>query len=48
MFGLGLATKIFIPTEGIDMRKGFEGLHGFLPLQKACFAFVADRRASCA
>ena len=30
MFGLGLATKIFIAIEGIDMRKGFEGLHGLV------------------
>ena len=30
MFGLGLATKIFIATESIDMRKGFEGLHGLV------------------
>jgi transposase len=28
MFGLGLATKIYIATEAIDMRKGFEGLYG--------------------
>ena len=30
MFGLGLATKIYIATEAIDMRKGFEGLHGLV------------------
>ena len=30
MFGLGLATKIFIALEAIDMRKGFEGLHGLV------------------
>lgn len=30
MFGLGLATKIFVATEAIDMRKGFEGLHGLV------------------
>jgi transposase len=28
MFGLGLATKIYIATEAIDMRKGFDGLYG--------------------
>jgi transposase len=28
MFGLGPATKIYIAVEAIDMRKGFEGLHG--------------------
>jgi transposase len=30
LFGLGLATKIYIAVEGIDMRKGFEGLHGLV------------------
>ena len=30
MFGLGLATKIYIAVEAIDMRKGFEGLHGLV------------------
>jgi transposase len=30
MFGLGLATKIYIAVEGIDMRKGFEGLYGLV------------------
>ena len=30
LFGLGLATKIFIAVEAIDMRKGFEGLHGLV------------------
>ena len=30
MFGLGPATKIYIAVEGIDMRKGFEGLHGLV------------------
>ena len=30
MFGLGLATKIYIGVEAIDMRKGFEGLHGLV------------------
>ena len=28
MFGLGLATKIYIAVEAVDMRKGFEGLYG--------------------
>lgn len=28
MFGLGLATKIFVAIEAVDMRKGFEGLYG--------------------
>ena len=30
LFGLGLATKIYIAVEAIDMRKGFEGLHGLV------------------
>jgi transposase len=30
MFGLGLATKIYIAIEAVDMRKGFEGLHGLV------------------
>jgi transposase len=30
VFGLGLATKIYIALEAIDMRKGFEGLHGLV------------------
>jgi hypothetical protein len=25
VFGLGLATKIYIAVEAVDMRKGFEG-----------------------
>src|SRR5438034_443073 len=47
MFGLGLATKIFIATEAIDMRKGFEGLHGLVrdhlrqdPLSGQLFLFT--------
>jgi transposase len=30
MFGLGLTTRIYIVVEGVDMRKGFEGLHGLV------------------
>jgi transposase len=30
LFGLGLATKIYIAMEAVDMRKGFEGLHGLV------------------
>ena len=30
MFGLGLATKIFVVIEAVDMRKGFEGLYGLV------------------
>jgi transposase len=28
MFGLSLATRIYIGVEAIDMRKGFDGLYG--------------------
>ena len=30
MFGLGLATKIYVAIEAVDMRKGFDGLYGLL------------------
>src|SRR5579872_6706197 len=30
MFGLGAATKIYIAIGAVDMRKGFEGLHGLV------------------
>lgn len=30
IFGLGPATNIFIALEPVDMRKGFEGLHGLV------------------
>lgn len=30
MFGWGLATKIFVAVEAVDMRKGFEGLYGLV------------------
>jgi transposase len=30
MFGWGPATKIYIAVEGVDMRKGFEGLYGLV------------------
>lgn len=30
MFGLSLATKIFIGVEAVDMRKGFDGLFGLV------------------
>ena len=28
LFGVGLATKIYLAIEAVDMRKGFEGLYG--------------------
>ena len=30
MFGLGLATKIYLGVEPIDMRQGFDGLYGLV------------------
>ena len=36
MFGLGPATKIYIAMEAIDMRKGFEGLHGLVRDRLGC------------
>jgi transposase len=28
LFGLGLATKIYVAVEAVDMHKGFDGLYG--------------------
>lgn len=33
MFGLGPATKIYVGLEAVDMRKGFDGLHGLVQSQ---------------
>jgi transposase len=51
MFGLGLATKIYIATEAIDMRKGYEGLYGLVrdqlgedPLSGHLFLFTNRTR----
>ena len=30
LWGLSAATKIYIAVEAVDMRKGFEGLHGLV------------------
>jgi transposase len=30
VFGLGLATKIYVAVEAVDMRKGFDGLYGLV------------------
>jgi transposase len=30
VFGLGLATKIYVAAEAVDMRKGFDGLYGLV------------------
>ena len=51
MFGLGLATKIYIALEAIDMRKGFDGLYGLVrdqlgkdPLSGHLFLFTNKPR----
>jgi transposase len=51
MFGLGPATKIFIAVESVDMRKGFECLHGLVrdhlghdPLSGHLFLFTNRTR----
>ncbi len=50
-FGLTTATKIYIAVEAIDMRKGFEGLHGLVrdqlgqdPLSGHLFLFTNKTR----
>lgn len=30
LFGLGPATKIYLGVDGVDMRKGFDGLYGLV------------------
>ena len=52
MFGLGLATKIYIAVEGVDMRKGFDGLYGLVrdrlgqdPLSGHLFLFTNRTRS---
>ena len=51
MFGLGLATRIYIALEAVDMRKGFAGLHGLVrdqlgqdPLSGHLFLFTNRTR----
>ena len=52
MFGLGLATKIYLAVEAVDMRKGFEGLVrswcaislGSDPLERASVSVHQSRR----
>jgi transposase len=36
MFGLGPATKIYLASEPVDMRKGFEGLFGLVRDRLGC------------
>jgi transposase len=51
VFGLGLATKIYVAVEAVDMRKGFEGLYGLVrdqlgadPLSGHVFLFTNKSR----
>ena len=51
MFGLGLTTKIYIVLDAVDMRMGFEGLHGLVrdqlgqdPLSGHLFLFTNRTR----
>ena len=51
MFGLGLATKIYVAVEAVDMRKGFQGLYGLVrdqlgadPLSGHLFLFTNKTR----
>ena len=36
MFGVGVATKVYVAAGATDMRKGFEGLHGIVRDQLGC------------
>ena len=51
LFGVGLATKIYLAVEAVDMRKGFEGLYGTVrdqlghdPLSGHVFLFTNKSR----
>jgi len=51
MWGLGLATKIYVAVEAVDMRKGFDGLYGLVrdqlgqdPLSGHLFLFTNRTR----
>jgi transposase len=51
MFGVGVATKIYLAAGATDMRKSFEGLHGIVRDQLGCdpmsghlFLFANARR----
>src|SRR3978361_746143 len=51
MFGLSLATKIYLGVEAVDMRKGFDGLFGLVrdqlgqdPLSGHLFLFTNRSR----
>ena len=51
MLGLGAATRIFVATESVDMRLGYDGLHALVagvlkqdPLSGHLFLFANRRR----
>ena len=51
MFGVGLATRIYLAAGATDMRKGFEGLYGLVrdqlqlePLSGHIFIFTNAQR----
>src|ERR1700685_2352012 len=51
LFGVGLATRIYLGVEAVDMRKGFEGLYGAVrdqlghdPLSGHLFLFTNKTR----
>ena len=51
MFGLGPATRIYLGVDAVDMRKGFDGLHGLVrdelghePLSGHLFLFTNRNR----
>jgi transposase len=51
MLGVGVATKIYLAVEAVDMRKGFEGLYGLVrdplgqdPLSGHLFLFTNKTR----
>lgn len=51
MLGIGPATKVYVATGAVDMRKGFDGLHGLVrdvlrqePLSGHLFLFANKSR----
>jgi len=51
MFGLSPATKVYVAVDAVDMRKGYEGLHGMVrdrlgqnPLSGHLFLFTNEPR----
>lgn len=51
MFGVGVATKVYLAPSSTDMRKSFEGLHGIVrdllgidPMTGHLFLFANRKR----